>query len=64
MSKSAIQKAKLLHVYRMLYEKTDEEHVMTVNEIIQQLSSIGINAERKSIYDDIKVLRELGCDIV
>ncbi len=64
MPKSTVQKAKLLHVFRMLYEKTDENHVMTINEIIQQLSSMGINAERKSIYDDIKVLREVGCDIV
>ena len=56
MAKSAVQKAKLLHIYKMLYENTDENHVMTVNDIIRQLASVGINAERKSIYDDIKVL--------
>ncbi|HPY98447.1 MAG TPA: WYL domain-containing transcriptional regulator [Clostridia bacterium] len=64
MAKSAVQKAKLLHIYKMLYENTDENHVMTVNDIIRQLASVGINAERKSIYDDIKVLNELGCDII
>jgi mRNA-degrading endonuclease RelE of RelBE toxin-antitoxin system len=34
MPKSTVQKAKLLHVFRMLYEKTDENHVMTINEIM------------------------------
>lgn len=64
MAKSAEQKAKILHIYKMLYERTDEEHTITINEIIQSLSSLGINAERKSIYDDIRVLRELGFDII
>ena len=63
MAKSAMQKRKLLHLMRLFYERTDEEHGLTVNEIIESLDSMGITAERKAIYDDIEVLRTFGMDI-
>ena len=63
MAKSAMQKSKLLHLMRLFYERTDEEHGLTVNEIIESLDSMGITAERKAIYDDIEVLRTFGMDI-
>ena len=63
MAKSAMQKSKLLYLMRLFYERTDEEHGLTVNEIIESLGSMGITAERKAIYDDIEVLRAFGMDI-
>lgn len=64
MSKSENQKLKLLHLLRMLQKYTDEEHGLTVREMIERLNRLGISAERKSIYDDIKALEDFGLVIV
>lgn len=61
--KKSNQKLKLLYLARILTEKTDEEHAITVPEIIAELSRNGISAERKSIYDDLECLRLFGLDI-
>lgn len=56
MAKSSRQKQKLLQILRMLMEKTDENHGLTVAQIIEELEDMGIPAERKSVYDDLEVL--------
>lgn len=45
-------------------EKTDEEHPMTVNDLIDELDRFGISAERKSVYSDVELLKTFGVDIV
>lgn len=45
-------------------EKTDEAHVLSMQEILKTLEMHGILAERKSIYDDIETLRVYGLDII
>lgn len=60
MAKSSRQKQKLLQILRMLMEQTDENHGLTVAQIIEQLESMGIPAERKSVYDDLEVLEQFG----
>ena len=64
MAKGAYQKLKLLYLQQILLENTDEYHSMTMNEIISELKSYGIEAERKSIYDDLEMLKVYGLDIV
>ena len=54
MARSSFQKLKLLHVMNYLLQNSDEEHPVTVHQMIQYLESNGIAAERKSIYDDIE----------
>jgi len=64
MPKSSNYKMKLLYLERILNERTDEEHPLTTAEIIDVLNELGISAERKSIYDDINILRDnYGTDI-
>ncbi len=63
MSKGPNQKQKLLYIQKLLEEKTDEKHGVTVNEIIEYLEDKGISAERKAIYTDIKTLQDFGMDI-
>lgn len=58
------QKLKLLYLYKILMENTDEGHPMTVPQMIEELSGYGVAAERKSIYDDLETLRSFGADIV
>lgn len=46
MSKSENRKKKLLYILKFFYEETDEEHMLTVNEIIAKLERNGISAAR------------------
>lgn len=64
MAKSSNQKLKLLYLVELLRRKSDEDHPISVPEMISWLSTRGITAERKSIYDDIEALRVYGLDIV
>jgi len=63
MAKSEKQKQKLIRILELLYTRTDFEHGLAVKEIIDYLEEYGINAERKSIYDDFLTLSELGFEI-
>ena len=62
MAKSNNQKGKILYVERLMKE-TGEDHVATMQDILSYLQDKGIRAERKSIYDDMEVLRSFGMDI-
>ena len=48
---------------KILLEKTDEEHTITVPEMIAELGKLGISAERKSVYDDLEYLKLFGLDV-
>ena len=59
-------KAKLrpFYVAKMLYEQTDEDHYLTIAQIIEQLErDYGISTSRGTVGDDIKALQELGVEI-
>lgn len=64
MAKGKNQKLKLLYLMKLLLEKTDDKHSLSMNDIIGELACYGISAERKSIYDDLDVLRQFGIDII
>ncbi|MGN0152109.1 MAG: helix-turn-helix transcriptional regulator [Wujia sp.] len=64
MGKSENQKLKLLYLRDKFMQDTDEQHGITVNEIIDYLGRYDIRAERKSVYDDIETLRTYGMDIL
>ena len=57
-------KLKLLYLSDILSEKTDEAHPLSANELCDALCAAGIEAERKSVYKDIEVLKEYGLDII
>ncbi len=57
------QKLKLLYLYKILNEKTDENVTLNASELIEELKKYGVTAERKSIYDDIEALKLFGADI-
>lgn len=64
MPKSSNQKLKILLLMDMLINETDESRGLTMAEILYRLENSGVRAERKSIYDDIEVLRQYGLDIL
>lgn len=63
MPKSSNQKLKLVYLARIFSENTDASHAMTLKELSEELAKYEIRAERKSLYDDIELLRVAGLDI-
>lgn len=61
--KNSHQKLKIMYIAKILLEQTDENHTITVPELISKLESIGISAERKSVYNDLEYLKLFGLDI-
>jgi hypothetical protein len=47
MSREANQKYKLIYLIRIMESLTDEEHSLTMSEIISELEKYGVSAERK-----------------
>ena len=64
MSKGANQKLKLLYLTKIFREQTDEEHMLTIAEIIEKLSAYDVSADRKTLYTDFEELRHFGLDII
>ncbi len=63
MPKSYNQKLKLLYLMKIFLENTDENHALTIKEISAELAKYEIRSERKSLYDDIEMLRVFGLEI-
>lgn len=54
---------RLLLVYQILQEHTDEAHPLPLSALIAELNCHGITAERKSLYEDFEALRHMGVDV-
>ena len=64
MARSAYQKLKPLYIMNYLLQNSDEDHLVSMSQLIEHLAEHGIPSERKSVYDDIEALRVFGLDIV
>ena len=57
-------KMKMLHLIRIFSQETDDEHALTLQEIIAKLAAVNITADRKTLYTDFEDLRQFGFDII
>ncbi len=64
MPRNSNQKLKLLVLADIFRNETNEEHPISLTQIIEMLEYYGIEAERKSIYTDIEALCNYGLDIM
>ncbi|MBE5950560.1 MAG: WYL domain-containing protein [Lachnospiraceae bacterium] len=65
MAKGNNSKLKLSYLTRIMLEKTDDEHGLTMPQILEELARYDVSAERKSIYDDFADMTDkLGIEIV
>lgn len=65
MAKGTNQKLKLSYLCKIMQEKTDDEHSLTLTQIMNLLEGYGVTAERKSLYDDFAVMTDkLGIEII
>lgn len=54
----------LLLLRQYLHQHTDEQHPVSVTDILAFWQQHGIQAGRKSVYTDIELLQNVGMDIV
>ena len=64
MAKKENQKLKLLYLEKLLKEETDENHGLTMPQLLEKLEKYGVPADRKTVYLDLEELRSFGMDIV
>ena len=64
MAKGPNQKLKLLYLMKIFMEETDDEHGLTMPQLIAKLNAYGVNADRKTLYQDMEELRTFGLDII
>jgi len=64
MAKSTGQKLKLLYILKILSENTDEEHPISMKQLLEELEAVGVQVERKTVYTDIEDLKFFGYDIL
>ena len=58
-------KPRILYLFRILEQYTDEEHPLTTKQLIDKLQDeYGISAHRTTLSKDIAALQEFGVDIV
>ncbi|WP_026490238.1 helix-turn-helix transcriptional regulator [Butyrivibrio sp. XBB1001] len=65
MPKSSNQKFKFTYLMKIMLEKTDDEHALTLSQIIGELEKYGVTAERKSIYSDFHDMTDrFGIEVI
>ena len=64
MAKGTNQKLKLMYLAKIFMQETDEDHGLSVRQLIAKLESYDVSAERKTIYSDINELQNYGMDII
>ena len=62
--KNSNQRLKLFYLNKILFENTDEDHGLTMPQIIGKLEEYGISAARKALYEDLEALKVAGADIL
>lgn len=63
MPRGTNQKFKLYRLAQIMLERTDDDHYITMPEIISALGEYEITANRKSIYNDLRDLETLGIEV-
>lgn len=63
MPKGSNQKFKLYRLAQIMQEQTDDDHYITMPEIMAELAEYDVTADRKSIYADLRDLSVLGVEV-
>ncbi|MDE5911954.1 MAG: WYL domain-containing protein, partial [Clostridia bacterium] len=58
------QKIKILKLYEILSNESDEANPLSTQDLIDRLKAEGISVERKTLYDDIELLNNCGYEIM
>lgn len=64
MKRSNSRKIKLLKIWNILTQHTDESNPMPTPVLIEKLAECGIEVDRKILYSDIKLLNDFGYEVM
>ena len=65
MSRGTNQKFKFTYLMKIMLAKTDDEHALTMSQIMDELEKYDVTAERKSIYADFQDMTDkFGVEII
>lgn len=64
MAKTNFTKIKLLKLWEILSQDSDEDHPLSTSQIIEKLKSQGVECDRKTLYEDIRTLNEYGYEVL
>ncbi len=64
MADMKVQKIKLLKIWEILNWKSDEQQPLSTQDIIMELSKLGIKCDRRTIYGDIDAMQSNGYSIL
>lgn len=64
MAQENCQKIKLLKLYELLQQETDEEHPMSTMTIVHRLGEAGISCDRRTLSKDMAILNEYGYEFM
>jgi predicted DNA-binding transcriptional regulator YafY len=57
-------KVKLIKIWEILSQETDENHPISTPELLAKLAEMGIECDRRTLYADIKALNACGYEIL
>lgn len=63
MAENNCQKIKLLKLWELLRQETDEEHPMRTGAVCDRLVAMGISCDRRTLHKDMKLLNEQGYEV-
>ena len=64
MPKTSGQKRRIIALREILLDRTDENNYITMAEILKELTAEGLEADKRTINEDIETLIDIGDDIV
>ena len=64
MNREKINKIKLVKIWDIISQETDEEHPIGTNELLDRLSEFGLEMDRRTLYQDIQALNDCGYEIM
>ena len=64
MEREKINKIKLVKIWDIISQETDEEHPIGTLELLDKLSRLGLDLDRRTLYADIKALNDCGYEIM
>jgi len=64
MDKENVKKVRLLRIWEILKQESDENHPMPTTVLLAKLKEGGIECDRRTLYNDIKALNEFGYEVM
>ena len=58
------KRIRLLKIWEILRQETDEENPMGTETLRKKIAEFGFHCDRRTLYDDIRVLNEFGYEIL